>query len=779
MTDSVRPRRRGGRRRRSDLEEEVIGKMPMLTQIVLIWAVSLAASPAAVSAQSPELDGGLAPLLPLQPPTREELARREALKLYAIGLVQQHEDRLIEATHTFEEALHLEPEATPLYKVLIPLYVALGRSDDALAACRKTLDLDPGDYETWASYARQLKNRARLKEARTALARALACHGLAEHVDLRVQLYYDLATLCEEVQDYDQAVASFTELVRILDNPQTVLELANANHAELGEEAASIYERIIHLCIQVQQYDRALRIFGEAQAKHPELTRRLNYNLARIYFAQGQPDKALGHLDDYLQTQPQGSEAYELRSAILKQLGRAREIAPALEKYAERDGFNVALHLLLAREYAAVGQEASAEKVYETLADQSPTAEIFRGLFSLYRQRDMGKAVNLLDEALSKADANGNPRTGDAQAAAKARAMLTALREDPELIRALLPAAQQVTLAHRGLHPQMRYLLAVLAARAHQLAEAEFFYRRCLDGSFRNPQGEVAAYSGLIQVLWTARKYEDVVEVCRQGLRQAQATNHLLFRRYLSRALVILGKADEAIAEADQAVGIADEETRFDARLNRISVLTQAERYPLAIAEAQALAKEFSQPEQVRAIRDSLHNVYTAMRDFAKAEEQLRLILQADPNDATANNNLGYLWADQGKNLEEAERLIRKALDLDREQKRIGSVVSIEGEGDNAAFVDSLGWVLFRAGRLEEARTWLEKATELARGEDDPTVWDHLGDVYFRLRKIAEARTVWQKSLLLYEAEKPRKTDANYKELKRKIELLNSEAHPH
>ena len=155
------------------------------------------------------------------------------------------------------------------------------------------------------------------------------------------------------------------------------------------------------------------------------------------------------------------------------------------------------------------------------------------------------------------------------------------------------------------------------------------------------------------------------------------------------------------------------------------------------------------------------------MRDFAKAEEQLRLILQADPNDATANNNLGYLWADQGKNLQEAERLIRKALELDREQKRIGSVVNIEGEGDNAAFVDSLGWVLFREGRLEEGCTWLEKATELSRGEEDPTVWDHLGDAYFRLQKTAEARRAWEKSLLLYEAEKPRKTDEHYKELKR------------
>ena len=76
-------------------------------------------------------------------------------------------------------------------------------------------------------------------------------------MDLRVQLYYDLGALCEEMQDENQAVAAFTELVRILDNPQTLLDLGTANPADLAEEASSIYERIIHLCIQANQYDRA------------------------------------------------------------------------------------------------------------------------------------------------------------------------------------------------------------------------------------------------------------------------------------------------------------------------------------------------------------------------------------------------------------------------------------------------------------------------------------------------------------------------------------------
>src|SRR5439155_2408017 len=113
--------------------------------ILLIWSAWLAVGPAPVRAQNlPENEEG-APFAPLRPQTRQELARREARKLYGLGLLRQHEDRLVEATRTFEEALQLDPEAISVHKALIPLYVALGRMDDVLAACQKALDLDPGD----------------------------------------------------------------------------------------------------------------------------------------------------------------------------------------------------------------------------------------------------------------------------------------------------------------------------------------------------------------------------------------------------------------------------------------------------------------------------------------------------------------------------------------------------------------------------------------------------------------------------------------------------------
>jgi tetratricopeptide (TPR) repeat protein len=229
---------------------------------------------------------------------------------------------------------------------------------------------------------------------------------------------------------------------------------------------------------------------------------------------------------------------------------------------------------------------------------------------------------------------------------------------------------------------------------------------------------------------------------------------------------------DAAIEQADTAAKLARADDQLLCRRVKAQVLAEAGRHDQAVAECEALLREFSQPGEVRDTRYTLSSVYSQVKDYPRAEEQLQLILQADPSDATACNDLGYIWADQGKNLEEAERLIRKALELDRQQRASGTALSADGDQDNAAYVDSLGWVLFRRGQLPEARRELEKAAALPRGDDDPVVWDHLGDVCFRLGELARARSAWQKAVELYESTRRRQPDDRYKEIKQKLKLL-------
>jgi len=130
-----------------------------------LWiALCLLAAPVTgeARAQQPVLADHAASYVPLRPQTRQEIARREALELYGLALVRMHQDRLVDAARLLEEARTQDPEASAIHKSLTPVYLALSRTDDALRSCRRSLELDPGDFESWAIYGRQLKNEDKL-----------------------------------------------------------------------------------------------------------------------------------------------------------------------------------------------------------------------------------------------------------------------------------------------------------------------------------------------------------------------------------------------------------------------------------------------------------------------------------------------------------------------------------------------------------------------------------------------------------------------------------------
>jgi tetratricopeptide (TPR) repeat protein len=116
--------------------------------------------------------------------------------------------------------------------------------------------------------------------------------------------------------------------------------------------------------------------------------------------------------------------------------------------------------------------------------------------------------------------------------------------------------------------------------------------------------------------------------------------------------------------------------------------------------------------------------------DVDGAVSAVREVLAREPDNSSALNTLGYLFADHDRDLAEAEDLVGRAL---------------AQEPDNGAYLDSRGWVYYRLGRLAEARRDLERAVELTNG--DPVVNEHLGDVYKDLNLIDLAREQYARSL--------------------------------
>jgi tetratricopeptide (TPR) repeat protein len=366
-----------------------------------------------------------------------------------------------------------------------------------------------------------------------------------------------------------------------------------------------------------------------------------------------------------------------------------------------------------------------------------------------------------------KTELNEAQREAAQRAAVRARAMLVVLRDDAELVKLLLPVAMRRARLGGGLNSTTSYMLAELAGRARLYAEAEDLYRRCLT---LGAPDEFKIYSALLRVLTLAHKNQDIIAVCKQGLQKAQRTNRILFLSYLASAHMGLNHVREALEAADEAVQTADPDNKLMCRLERAQLLSQAERHPQAIAECQALLKEYNQSGEVHRIRYLLSAVYSTAHEYDKAEEQLLRILKDDPDDAGANNDLGYLWADQNKKLDEAETRIRHALELDKRQRNSLTRVGMDSDRDNAAYIDSLGWVLFRKGDWQGACRELEKAVSLPSGDDDPVVWDHLGDVYFRQKEVEKAGKCWKKAIELYESGGRRRPDERYREIKEKLQ---------
>jgi tetratricopeptide (TPR) repeat protein len=752
----------------------------------LALAVALLAGPVVLA--QVQIDDRPKPIDDDKPLTKDELNRRKADQLlreartrFGVGIMSQRQERLIEAVGTFEKAAKLDPESLEIRRALIPLYAIIGREEEARTLARQVLDRDPFDLETAFQYARLLRVDGRAAEAVPVLQKAAGGKDAQERPERLLFLLSDLFDLLEKQGDFAGAAKAEEGIIKTITEKREQLLYGNGfTRDDLQASLARAYEGLGRACVKTKEYDRAVAAFRGARdtllksddpdAKHQAV--RISLNVSAVAASQGKWAEALEALDAYLDHGPAEVAPYETKIELLRKLGREKDIIPTLRKSAAKEEFNLGLQLLLARELTkSPAARREAETIYTDLLKTNVKPDVYRGLFQLYQaDARMDKALGLLDEALATASANeGAVKPTDQESARdRARAMVAALRSDRALVTALLKDARAELNRPKRRALSTWELLAGLAAQTGQLETADGFFRQCLNNLPADK--EFSVYQGLIVVLRRERKYEEIITLCQTelGRRPDHIGLEMLFHPALADALAALGRYDEALKHADRAVQITSDEWKVREHCNRAHILAQAERYADAVRECEDTLKQFTRLSDVQTVRLTLSNVYSLKADHAKSEEQLRLILEMDPDIPLANNNLGYQMADRNVNLDEAERLIRRALELDRSLRK-----QVDEEGENAAYVDSLGWVLFRKGKPAEAREWLEKAVALPDGADDPTVWDHLGDVHAKLDQPAKAKEAWQKAVKLYDTAGRKKTDPRKTEVEKKLKTLD------
>jgi tetratricopeptide (TPR) repeat protein len=704
-------------------------------------------------------------LRPMTPPSRREIEERDSLYKFVDGLLYEHEEKFAEALKAFQDATRLDPDAPALVKAQVPILITLNRIDDALAACKKVVALDPGDFGMWYVQAKIQKASVQYADAIASLESALKSERLKDHPEAAQALHFELGGLYESTDKFGPAADAYNKAAAILEHPDLIEAKVNIPHQAILLRAAETYEKIGQLYRKAKQPVRAIAALKKAAERAPDRAGQLNYTMAQIADETGDFPQALAHIDAYLRTAPLSVEPYELKVNLLRRTKDTQAILPWLEGAAERDKFNTSLQGLLAKEYASAKQTKKAETLFTKLIDESPSPELYRGLLNLYKDEGklgMKRVLGMLDKVMDKTD--GPP---SASTVNHGKAMLGALGDDGELARQLVDTAFR---SKGELKRDTVFFLAILADKHRKNEEAERFYRQCMTDAKLMETKEAIIYAGLLRVLSKGRKNEAIIALCQQGIKNGKTTNPLLFYSDLARALANLQRYDEALKQVDIALRQPGD-SEFGFKILRVRILTMAVRYGDAETECKALLKDNSRLAEVVELRYLLSNVYAAAKRHADSEEQLQLILKIEPDNATVNNDLGYLWADQGKKLAAAEALIRKALEADRNQRRKNPKITAEDDKDNAAYVDSLGWVLYRRGQVDEARKELERATTLGDG-DDPVIYDHLGDVYQHLKMRSEASRAWQRALELYHNGIRTKDDERMRDIRRKIEQV-------
>ncbi|MCA9018140.1 MAG: tetratricopeptide repeat protein, partial [Planctomycetaceae bacterium] len=382
----------------------------------------------------------------------------------------------------------------------------------------------------------------------------------------------------------------------------------------------------------------------------------------------------------------------------------------------------------LAEQHGAQGRFDDAEKTYLESIGKSSDTEGLAGLLNLYQKHQKYEKVI---ETLSKV-----VQTGDG--IQRIQANLEAMAKDQKFVTGLIAEGEKLKDKDPpGVDVFSGFIIAKLAAEANQKKAAGEFYQFAMNAAEKHEKPQIRGNWTLLilqeysELLREENQYGELAE-----LLQKAVANPLLAPQRIN-LLYFLADARERNGETEAALKVNEEARQAAPKFPLLDyqhawIYYHSRDWDKAIVQMQDFIKKYpTQKERVYQVKMMLSNTYVQQGDIGKGEAVLEELLADDPENPSINNDLGYLYADQGKNLEKAEKMIR---------------IALKSEPNNMAYLDSMGWVLFKRQKYEEAREYLERASKLPGGGDS-TILDHLADCYHKLNKTKEATDLWKKAL--------------------------------
>jgi tetratricopeptide (TPR) repeat protein len=354
-----------------------------------------------------------------------------------------------------------------------------------------------------------------------------------------------------------------------------------------------------------------------------------------------------------------------------------------------------------------------------------------------------------------------NSVTGDEAVSKK----LVSLAKDKDKAKKLVVEAGKMLKESKGKENPFNYNGALMVARlAHftkQFDVAEPFYEYLIENATKLKSGTkmVSAYEGLIEMYVENKKYPAAAETCEKfvdliGPDEVDQAKPFVLER-LAQIKAKEEKFDEAIRIAELLIE-ADKGGWYFLQTKgwilreqgKLAAAIEAYNESLDKIDANANLKGDVKDRFKDRTRYILTGLYVDNKEIDKAAKNLQTLIKRNPDNPTYKNDLGFIWCDHDMNLEESEKLIKEALDLDKKaQEKAKKEGKIDEVKPNAAYLDSLGWVLFKQKKYKEA---LDPLKEAAADDEDGAhleIWDHLADCYMALKMRKEAIAAWEKGL--------------------------------
>ena len=577
--------------------------------------------------------------------------------------------------HLRAAAAH-DPRSAALRTRLAESYLQLGQLDDAIRLCRQALKLDPQYCAAHHLIGRIASYQGDVTLAETCLRRSIDCDPSIE------EAWRDLSYLL-------RAQGRLEEELELLDGFQPhstddgwLLRHRGETLRALGrtEEALEALRTAVEvdpedgdsLAVVLETYaedGQAVAFLEDLVFRYPSILE-LREELARLYVVDGRYEDAIDQYLSEFEQDPDNRDLYALHAASwLERLARYDAAERLLLQAAEEfpDSSMVMLRLGWVRESA--GNAEGALEAWATIPDDDVYGSLaLRERARLLTDSDQpDRARALLAEAVDGARADGQVPDLDVVA---------------ELARLLgeaddLSGAREVLDAMR-LEDPARYAreIAWLHWHSGEISRAEVILNDAILSSGVDPEPALL----LADIYRSEGLHSMGVEVLETALARLQAPD--------AEHLLPVGRYPTPTLRA-----------------------TQIESYQIEVMVSLGFLRGHA-------------------GDREGALESMHRVLELDGDDIRALNFIGYTYAEEGRQLEEAEAKIRQALT----QRPL-----------DPAILDSLGWVLFRMGRTDEALKILERAG--ARMPESAVIWQHLGEVLLDLGRIKEARAHLQRCL--------------------------------